>query len=57
MDWTMLADALDIVIYLGCGLFLVYGAALSIASVLPESHVRRAPRPRVRSGPLPVRGA
>ena len=31
--------------------------SLSIASVLPESRVRRAPRPRVRSGPLPVRGA
>ena len=44
MDWTTIADAFSFVMQLAAFAFLIYGAALSIASVLPEKYFHSGKR-------------
>lgn len=44
MDWTMIAEAFSFVMQIAVYAFLIYGAALSIASVLPEKYFRSGKR-------------
>ena len=44
MDWTTIADAFSFVMQLAAFAFLIYGAALSIASVLPERYLHPGKR-------------
>ena len=52
MDWTTMAEAFSFVMQLAAFAFLIYGAALAIASVLPEKYLRSGKREAAPARPV-----